>query len=148
AGEEAVIANCVLPTPRTVVGYLGHVIAAGSGAPLPDPMEFLTRVSDTNGNLTDNLYLLCGDGNLEPMAPAIAGAAAQPALTPQSDPWRWVHTIFRSLIESTINAIPDRDWMVFVDTNPSFSIYTELAISAVDRIVTPVNADDSSRVAT
>jgi hypothetical protein len=38
--------------------------------------------------------------------------------------------------------------MVFVDTNPSFSIYTELAVSTVDRLITPVNADDSSRVAT
>jgi hypothetical protein len=37
---------------------------------------------------------------------------------------------------------------VFVDTNPSFSIYTELALAAVDRLITPVNADDSSRVAT
>jgi hypothetical protein len=38
--------------------------------------------------------------------------------------------------------------MVFIDTNPSFSIYTELAISAAERLITPVNADDSSRVAT
>jgi hypothetical protein len=38
--------------------------------------------------------------------------------------------------------------MVFIDTNPSFSIYTELAISASERLITPVNADDSSRVAT
>ncbi len=38
--------------------------------------------------------------------------------------------------------------MTFIDTNPSFSIYTELAISASDRLITPVNADDSSRVAT
>ena len=38
--------------------------------------------------------------------------------------------------------------MVFIDTNPSFSIYTELAVSAAERLITPVNADDSSRVAT
>jgi len=110
-------------------------------------MEFITRVSTVNHNRTDNLYLMCGDGNLEPMAPALAGAAAQPALTPTADPWRWVHQIFRSLINNVVEVHGERDWTVFVETNPSFSIYTELAISSVDRLVTPVNADDSSRVA-
>lgn len=38
--------------------------------------------------------------------------------------------------------------MVFVDTNPSFSIYTEIAVSSVNRLIVPINADDSSRVAT
>jgi hypothetical protein len=98
--------------------------------------------------MTDNLFLMCGDGNLEPMAPAISGAAAQPPLTPQAQPWRWVHLVFRQLITDLVTRQADKDWMVLVDTNPSFSIYTELAMCAVDRLITPVNADDSSRVAT
>ena len=147
-GENAVMENCTQATPRTVVGYLSQVITAGSGAPLPDPMTFLTQTSTRNNDLPDNLYLLCGDGNLEPMAPAIAGAAAQPALTPDAQPWRWIHLTFRAVIDDIVARYNDRDWIVFVDTNPSFSIYTELAISAVDRLITPVNADDSSRVAT
>ena len=148
AGEAAVLAHCTAPTPRTVVGYLGTVISNGSGAPLPDPMGFLVQVSQTNQNLTDNIYLLSGDGNLEPMAPAINAAATAPPLTPQAQPWRWVHLVFRRFIEDLATRRADRDWIVFVDTNPSFSIYTELAVSAVDRLITPVNADDSSRVAT
>lgn len=147
-GEDALLQNCTQPTPHTVVGYLSEVISRGSGAPLPGPMEFIERVSVTNDDLPANLYLLSGDGNLEPMAPAINSAAAQPALTPGAQPWRWVHLIFRRLIEDVVGRYPDNDWMVFVDTNPSFSIYTELAISSVQRIITPVNADDSSRVAT
>jgi cellulose biosynthesis protein BcsQ len=111
-------------------------------------MSFVGRVSTDNYDLPANLYLLSGDGNLEPMAPAINGAAAQPALTPQAQPWRWVHLIFQQLIHDVVSRFPENDWMVFVDTNPSFSIYTELAISSVERIITPVNADDSSRVAT
>ena len=54
----------------------------------------------------------------------------------------------RGLIDNICQQIPDRDWLVILDTNPSFSIYTELAISAADRLIVPVNADDSSRVAT
>jgi cellulose biosynthesis protein BcsQ len=147
-GEDAVLNHCTAPTPRTVVGYLSTVISNGSGAHLPDPTTFLVQVSATNPNLTRGLYLLCGDGNLEPMAPAINGAASAPPLTQQAQPWRWIHLIFRRFIEDLAQHRGDRDWMVFVDTNPSFSIYTELAVSAVDRLVTPVNADDSSRVAT
>ncbi len=147
-GENAVLSYCTSATPKTVVGYLSTVISNGSGAALPNPMDFLVKVSETNHNLTDNIYLLCGDGNLEPMAPAINAAATAPALTPQAQPWRWIHMIFRRLIEDIAQRTEGRDWMVFVDTNPSFSIYTELALSAVDHLITPVNADDSSRVAT
>lgn len=147
-GETAVLNFGTLPVPRTVVGYLSNVLASGSGAPLPNPMDYVVQVKQTNGKLTSNLYLLCGDGNLEPMAPAISGQAAQPPLTPQAQPWRWVHLVFRQMIADLVARQTDKDWVVFVDTNPSFSIYTELAMCAVDRLVTPVNADDSSRVAT
>jgi cellulose biosynthesis protein BcsQ len=34
---------------------------------------------------------------------------------------------------------------VFIDANPSFSIYTQIALSCVDRLILPVMADDSSR---
>lgn len=39
------------------------------------------------------------------------------------------------------------DWMVFVDTNPSFSIYTQMVVAAVNRLLTPINADDYSKTA-
>lgn len=148
AGEENVLSLCTQASPLTIVGYLSQVIAAGAGAALPNPMTFVTDVAQFNSNLTNNLFLLCGDGNMEPMAPAISGAAAAPPLTAQSHPWRWIHLILRGLIDSVCQSVPNRDWLVILDTNPSFSIYTELAISAADRLLVPVNADDSSRVAT
>lgn len=147
AGENFVLQLCTEATPRSVVGYLSTVIAAGPGAPLPDPLKFLVQVSSVNRAAPPNLVLLCGDGNLEPMSPAITGAANAPALTPSSQPWKWVHLIFRNLIQSLSDKYPDKEIAVFIDTNPSFSIYTELAISAGDKLIVPVNADDSSRVA-
>ena len=42
---------------------------------------------------------------------------------------------------------PDSDWVVFIDTNPSFSIFTEMAIVAAQRLIIPTNADDFSREA-
>lgn len=148
-GEQAVLGLCTEPTPKTVVGYLSTVVSGGPGAPLPDPSRYLVRVHDENPKVANNLYLLCGDGNLEPMSPAITRAADSPALTPQAQPWKWVHLIFKEFITSAAAKVsPDSDWMVFIDTNPSFAIYTELAISAASKLITPVNADDSSRVAT
>jgi cellulose biosynthesis protein BcsQ len=146
-GEESVLDLCTEATPKTVVGYLSAVIAGGPGAPLPEPMDYVVGVNEYNPLMPDNLFLLCGDGNLEPMAPAISAAAGAPALTPTTQPWKWVHLVFAKFIEK-IGADPQEDWMVFIDTNPSFSIYTELAVSAAERLITPVNADDSSRVAT
>jgi len=148
AGENYVLGLCTEATPRTVVGYMSAVIAGGSGAPLPDPSNFLVSATSVNPHIPRNLALLCGDGNLEPMAPAVTGAANAPALTPAIQPWKWVHLIFRNLIDSYAAKFPQSDLVVFIDTNPSFSIYTELAISAGDKLIVPVNADDSSRVAT
>ncbi|MCM5593552.1 ParA family protein, partial [Xanthomonas hortorum] len=40
----------------------------------------------------------------------------------------------------------DSDYdIVFIDTNPSFSMYTQIVLAAADRVVLPVMADDSSR---
>lgn len=147
-GENHVLGLCTEATPKTVVGYLSAVIAGGAGAPLPNPFEFLVKCEKFNDSLPANLFLMCGDGNLEPMAPAISGAAAAPALTPTVQPWKWVHSIFADLLSNVAATDTSADWMVFVDTNPSFSIYTELAVPASHRLVVPVNADDSSRVAT
>jgi cellulose biosynthesis protein BcsQ len=147
-GEQHVLDLCTQATPKTVVGYLSTVISNGAGAALPSPQNYLVQVKSYNQHMPANLYLMCGDGNLEPMSPAITGAASAPPLTPTSQPWKWVHLIFKEFIENVAQSISDSDWMVFIDTNPSFSIYTELAISAAERLITPVNADDSSRVAT
>jgi cellulose biosynthesis protein BcsQ len=146
-GEEEVLQHCIEATPRTVVGYLSKVIAGGSGAPLPDVGDFLTQVNEKNSEMPSNLLLLCGDGNLEPMAPAIQQAASAPALLPTAQPWKWVHLVFRNLIRDLAEKQPNKELCVFVDTNPSFSIYTEIAIASVVRLICPVNADDSSRVA-
>ena len=120
-GENAVLEYCTQPTPRTVVGYLSQVISGGSGAPLPPPMNFIVQVSQTNQDLPQNLYLLCGDGNLEPMAPAISGAAAAPPLIPGAQPWRWIHLIFRELIQNIVGLEADHDWIVFVSSRVATS---------------------------
>ncbi len=146
-GETNVMNLCTAATPQTVVGYLSTVIAGGQGAALPNPNQFTVQASTLNPKLTNNLYLLSGDGNLEPISPAINNAANAPALTPASQPWVWIHNIFRAFSDNFAATNNQQDTIVFIDTNPAFGIYTELAITASDRLLCPINADDSSRTA-
>ena len=109
-GEQQVLRFCTEAAPRTVVGYLSTVISGGSGAPLPPYSDFVVKAKDYNPRMPSNLHLLCGDGNLEPMSPAISAAAAAPALSPTSKPWLWIHEIIKRLIEQ-ITADDDK-WLV------------------------------------
>lgn len=144
-GEDEVVKFCNGSLPKTIVGYLSTVISNGRGATLPSPNDFLINVSKINHYVPNNIYLLCGDGNLEPMAPAINEAASAKALTPSAQPWFWIQQIVKNFIESVTQ--DNSEWMVFVDTNPSFSIYTQMAISGVERLLIPINADNSSKTA-
>ncbi|MGN0149461.1 MAG: ParA family protein [Clostridia bacterium] len=145
-GEEHVIKLCSETVPKSVVGYLSTTIMNGRGAKPPKYSDFIVKVEEYNNRLPSNIYLLCGDGNLELMAPAINETASAKALTPNAQPWSWTQEIIKRFIKS-IDDESLSDWMVFIDTNPSFSIYTQIAISAVNRLLIPINADNSSKTA-
>lgn len=146
-GETQALELCQADPPKTVAGYIAATLARGEEATPPPWKDFLVKAKDWNTSAPGNISLLCGDGNLEPMAPLISDRASQAPLTKSSDPWRWTHELIRKLIARICLETED-NWLVLVDTNPSFSIYTEIAISSVDRLLVPVNADDASRVAT
>ncbi len=50
------------------------------------------------------------------------------------------------MIPAQVTNQPDdqREWVVFIDTNPAFTIYTEMAICAGTRLIVPCTADDYS----
>lgn len=146
-GEKEVLSLVGQSPSKTIAGYLGETLAATAGQPLPDSKSFVSQVSTFNKEMPDNLYLLCGDGSLELMAPLLQYMSNQPiSSATQRSPWMKVRTMLRDFIHHFDEASDDKDLAVFIDTNPSFSIYTEMAISAADRLICPINADDSSRV--
>ena len=61
------------------------------------------------------------------------------------DAWRIVHTWISDLIRDIAKSWNDEAYRVFIDCNPSFSIYTELALAASDRLIVPFSADGSSK---
>ncbi len=104
-------------TPRqTISGYIEDRISS----PYVNPKtgaNFVINVSEQNSPAPVNLFLV----------------------------WRIVHTWITDLIEDLQNSWDQENTAVFIDCNPSFSIYTELAMSASDRLIIPFSADGSSK---
>jgi chromosome partitioning protein len=99
------------------------------------------KVSDYNKWVPENLFLIVGDEALEIQASRVS-RATNPGPT---DAWRLVHSWISDLIADINHSWDVRSSAVFIDCNPSFSIYTELAMSASDRLIIPFSADGSSK---
>jgi hypothetical protein len=84
--------------------------------------------------------LVPGDEQLEIQASRVS-SATNPG---PPDAWRIVHQWFSDLIAEIAQAW-DRPYTVFIDCNPSFTVYTEIALSAADRLIVPFTADGSSK---
>jgi hypothetical protein len=83
--------------------------------------------------------LLAGDPLLELQANAVSTLAN--TQIPGTNSWAKVV----SWLSDFIDACKANYDYCFVDMNPSFSMYTQIALATCDRLVLPVTADDSSR---
>lgn len=140
AGERALDSLSNQAPRKTISGYIEDRILS----PYVNPQSgstYLTGVSHRNSAVPANLFLVPGDEQLEMQASRVLGATA-PGPT---DAWRIVHTWISDLIEDIQRLWDQEDTTVFIDCNPSFSIYTELALSASDRLIIPFSADGSSK---
>ena len=126
--------------PKTIVGYITDATLNLKGDLLLD--NYVTHLNGINSKLSDNLYLLSGDGNLELIAPLLSERAEATPLSVSDNPWRDIHLIIKKLTQKKLKS--DKPCTFFIDTNPSFAIYTQLAIVGADKLLVPINADDSS----
>jgi cellulose biosynthesis protein BcsQ len=123
----------------TIGGYFQMRLPSPYSPPVIKPYDFITSPSDYNEEIPENVDLICGDPLLELQSNAISTLANNQI--PGTDAWVSVIDWLSDLLAQL-----DGDYdTIFVDCNPSFSIYTQIALSAVDRLVLPVMADDSSR---
>jgi len=126
-------------TPQTVVGYITDNITRSDTLDLD---RYIIQLRVYNNNLPENIYLLSGDGNLELIAPLLSERADATPLSEKDAPWVSIHSIIKGLTGRNIQK--DRPCTYFIDTNPSFSIYTQIAILSGQYLLVPINADDSS----
>lgn len=140
AGERALESlSAESDRPKTISGYIEDRITSpyvntNTGS------SYVVRVADHNEAVPPNLRLVVGDEQLEVQASRVL-AATTPG---PSDAWRIVHTWISDLIADIRRQCQSAS-TVFIDCNPSFGIYTELALSAADRLIIPFSADGSSR---
>lgn len=102
------------------------------------PTNFLCQPSQYNNNVPQNLHLLAGDPYVEVLTNSMS-ALASIAIAGIN-----TYISIISWIKDYLNSIRDSYSVVFIDTNPSFAIYTQMAIAASDYLLIPLTADDSS----
>jgi hypothetical protein len=104
-----------------------------------DPSEFICSPHNLNPQIPSNIDLVPGDGLVELQANAIATLAN--TQIPGTNTWQAVINWMRDFLGLVLGKYQS----VFLDTNPSFSIYTQIALAAAELLILPVMADDSSR---
>jgi cellulose biosynthesis protein BcsQ len=126
---------------RTVGGYFESRLPSPYTVPQIKSTLFFCKPGQYNSAIQANVTLLAGDPLLELQSNAIATLAN--AQIPGQNPWLAVADWVKDFIDS----VSDDFDIAFIDTNPSFSMYTQIALSAANRLILPVMADDSSRCA-
>lgn len=139
-GEER-LAEIAALTPRpTIAGYMDQRIRSPYTSPRVGS-RFFVNASQYNNAVPKNLFLVVGDEDLEVQTPRVLRAT----IPGPTDAWRVVHSWISDLISDIRHSWNVKDSTVFIDCNPSFSVFTELAMSASDRLIIPFSADGSSK---
>ena len=137
-----VINKLIGKTPRaTVAGYLEARLNSPF-KPLQDVSPYVCRPRDFNAKIPVNLLLVCGDYLLEILSEAIR-QTSQLAIPVTA--WKQVLSWIKDLTNALRKRSGNRDALFIIDCNPSFAIYTQLALAASENLVVPFTPDDSSR---
>ena len=96
-----------------------------------------------NAQIPENIILLCGDSNLKMVGQSLDQTRNASNLCH----WGGVASSVFYFIEGVKRIEAYNDLVVFIDTSPSFSVLTEMALLGAERLIIPVNADDFSREA-
>lgn len=127
-------------TPRcSLGGYFQLRLPSPYAPPSFNARDFITHPFAYNIGIPQNIDLVCGDPLLELQANAVNTLANQNI--PGTNAWIAVIDWLAHFLDQLDN---DYDTVIF-DCNPSFSLYTQIALATADRLVLPVMADDSSR---
>ena len=125
---------------RTIAGYIRDRISSPYHNPAKGA-DYLVRVSDYNPQIPSNVHLIAGDDELEVLASRVSNATSPGP----DDAWPKVHRWLADLIQDVRVRWGATHITTFIDCNPSFGIYTELAMSSSDRLIIPFSADGSSK---
>lgn len=123
----------------TIGGYFQARLPSPYSMPTINPADFIAHPSQYNSGIPGNIHLVCGDPLLELQANAVNTLANNQIPGTNA----WIKVI--DWLSDFLALVSDDYDTVFIDCNPSFSMYTQIALSSAQRLVLPVMADDSSR---
>ena len=123
----------------TIASYIKKIESEGRAILSKNINDYFININHYNEQLPDNLYLLAGDNELDICSNIINFLATSPA----RGAWKDSRTILLDLINEYASH-NEREQVYFIDCNPSFSAYTELAIIASTKLVIPCTADNAS----
>ncbi len=138
-GSTNLLALQAEATRRTIGGYFERRLPSPFSVPPISADAYISLPSEFNSQIPSNIDLIAGDPLLELQSTAMSTLAN--TILPGTNAWLSIIDWIKDLL----NTVQDRYDVVFIDANPSFSIYTQVALSSADRLVLPVMADDSSR---
>ena len=124
---------------KSIGGYFQERLPKPYNSTSIEHQDYISNPSKFNHYIPENIRLFAGDPLLELQSNAVSTLAN--TQIPGTNSWSSVASWIRDFLDA---AKSDYEFC-FVDMNPSFSMYTQIALAACDRIVLPVTADDSSR---
>lgn len=123
----------------SIGGYFQSRLPAPYNTPQIDTEHYICTPNTMNSAISNNVDLVAGDRIVELQTNAMASLSNNQI--PGIDTWIEVIDWLKDFIEAS----KGKYQTIFIDTNPSFSMYTQIALSVADRLILPVMADDSSR---
>jgi len=127
-------------TNRTIAGYIKERYLRSRFEKLGTELQYFVNVDSYNELMPANLVLLAGDFDLDMASRLVSSMANEPIKEAKGR----AMTMLKGILDSYEQAHPDKKMTFFIDCNPSFAVYTELAVFASDRIIIPCTGDFSS----
>lgn len=138
-GSEKLLERQGLVPRCSLGGYFQLRLPSPYAPPDFNAHDFITKPNAYNKAISSNIDLVCGDPLLELQANAVNTLAN--GNIPGVNAWIAVIDWLKTFLDQL-----DKEYdTIFMDCNPSFSLYTQIALATTDRIILPVMADDSSR---
>lgn len=126
----------------TIAGYIKDRYERSRSSKIGTETNYFSLVNTYNKHMPVNLYLLPGDVDLDICSTIInyLGTA------PERGAWKKSRWLLCDLIDSFEHrkGVAGRKQVFFIDCNPSFANYTEMAVLAANRILVPCTADAAS----
>jgi cellulose biosynthesis protein BcsQ len=127
---------------RTIDGYIRDRYLGNRFGKLGTELRYFTRVSEYNQAVPSNLFLLSGNSELDLASSLVA------SIEREEERIRGAATVAMSILKDILSVFEEankpKKVTMFIDCNPSFAIYTELAVFASDLLLIPCTGDFAS----